>query len=698
MPPVATQVREIAWFRMTSADAPRSLGTVFIGDGEMAARCRALDWAATPLGPVERWSSSLRTAVGIVLASRHPMFLWWGADLVQIYNDAYRPSFGEGGRHPGALGMRGAEFWTDIWPIIGPQIEGVMTRGEATWHEDHLVPIVRNGRLEEVYWTYGYSPVYDDDGTIGGTLVVCTETTPRIQAEREREPLLRAMQIEHSHLEAVFRQSPSFLAVLRGPDNVFELVNGAYEQIIGHGREVVGKPLLDALPETRGQGFDDYLGHVRRTGESLVFRDLPVLLHRQKGAPLEERFLDVTYLPLVEADGSDLAVIAHGTDVTEQVEARRAAERALAEVRASEAKFRALVDAIPTLAWMAQPDGYIDWYNARWYEYTGTTASEMEGWGWQSVHDPETLPSVLARWRASIGTGEPFEMTFPLRGADGEFRPFLTRIVPARDAEGHVVRWFGINTNIEPERRLRHAAEEANRAKSEFLAVMSHELRTPLNAIDGYAALLELGIRGPLTDAQREDIGRIRRSERHLLGLIDGVLSFARIEAGAERYHLEDVSIDEILITSESLTAPQVRQKGLTLERMSGDPALRVRADREKMQQILLNLLSNAIKFTAPGGRLELRYVAQRDVAQPVIRITVTDTGVGIDSKHWARIFEPFVQVSAPLTRAHEGTGLGLAISRDLARGMGGDLTVESTPGVGSTFELRLPLATRVAR
>src|SRR3954471_20368369 len=163
---------------------------LFAGSGEMRALCRAYDWSTTPLGPVSGWSQSLRTIASTLLASRNPMFLWWGTELVQLYNDAYRPSLGEGGRHPRALGMRGREFWTDIWTVIGPQIEQVMTTGEATWHEDQYLPIERNGRLEDVWWTYSYSPVLGDDDRIAATLVVCMETTRRVLGERERERLL----------------------------------------------------------------------------------------------------------------------------------------------------------------------------------------------------------------------------------------------------------------------------------------------------------------------------------------------------------------------------------------------------------------------------------------------------------------------------------------------------------------------------
>ena len=149
----------------------------------MGARVRAFDWSKTPLGPIVHWPQSLRTAVSILLSSRQPMFLWWGAELVQFYNDGYRPSLGNQ-MHPRALGQRGEECWTEIWPIIGPQIAGVMTNGQETWHEDQLVPFDRNGYLEEIYFTYGYSPIRDETGGVGGTLVVCTETTQRVLAER----------------------------------------------------------------------------------------------------------------------------------------------------------------------------------------------------------------------------------------------------------------------------------------------------------------------------------------------------------------------------------------------------------------------------------------------------------------------------------------------------------------------------------
>ncbi|HYI14551.1 MAG TPA: PAS domain-containing protein, partial [Thermomicrobiales bacterium] len=171
----------------TTTSASVSNGTLALtGGGEMGARTRAFDWSSTPLGPVEQWPQSLRTIVYVILTSRHPMFLWWGPDLIQFYNDGYRPSLGSD-RHPAALGAYGREFWGDIWPIIGPEIESIMDGGEATWHEDNLVPIARNARMEEVYWTYSYSPVLDDDNRVGGTLVTVQETTQRVLTQRRME-------------------------------------------------------------------------------------------------------------------------------------------------------------------------------------------------------------------------------------------------------------------------------------------------------------------------------------------------------------------------------------------------------------------------------------------------------------------------------------------------------------------------------
>lgn len=238
---------------------------------------------------------------------------------------------------------------------------------------------------------------------------------------------------------------------------------------------------------------------------------------------------------------------------------------------------------------------------------------------------------------------------------------------------------------------LRAEAESANEAKSAFLGTMSHELRTPLNAIGGYVDLVDMGIHGPVTEAQHTALGRIRTNQQHLISLVSDVLNFALIGGGDVSYYMADVVASEILSDAFEMVEPLIRQKEIIFDGVTCDPEIVVRADQEKAKQVVVNILSNVVKFTPRGGRLVIDCVARDGVA--VARFA--DTGIGIPPEKLEVIFDPFVQVRDGLAGRDAGVGLGLSISRDLARGMGGDLTVESVLGAGSTFTLTLPLASK---
>jgi len=399
----------------------------------------------------------------------------------------------------------------------------------------------------------------------------------------------------------------------------------------------------------------------------------------------------VRLMTLMSAVKSALRARQRQYDVREHLAGERRSKEALevseAAVGESERQLRTLANAIPLLAWMAEPDGSIFWYNQRWYDYTGTTPEMMQGWGWQSVHDPEILPRVLERWRASIASGEPFEMEFPLKSSDGEFRSFLTRVTPLRDEDGRVVRWFGTNTDVEELRRALKQAEDANRMKDEFLATLSHELRTPLTSILGWARMLSGGQLNE--DHTARALETIERNAKAQSQLIEDILDVSRVITGKLRLEVQPVDLTALIESSINAVLPAAEAKGIRLQRVLDSGASMVSGDPARLQQVIWNLLSNAIKFTPKDRRVQIKL----ERINSHVEIIVTDDGQGISPDVLPFIFERFRQADSTTTRTHGGLGLGLAIVRHLVEMHGGTVEVESLgEGHGSTFTVKLPL------
>ncbi|MBC7933101.1 MAG: PAS domain S-box protein [Rubrivivax sp.] len=492
--------------------------------------------------------------------------------------------------------------------------------------------------------------------------LLAREQVARAEAERRRD-----------FTRLVLEDAPIAIGVMEGPDHRFLLVNRQTCELTGFSEEqFVGRTHAEVVPEA-DKVVGPILDRVYTTGLSET-QEIDVDL------PKGRRQLLVTWTALPGTDGRLGSVLYLSLDITD----RKLAEEA---VRESERQLRTLADAVPQLVWMADADGYIFWYNERWYDYTGTTPEQMEGWGWQSVHDPELLPRVVKRWKASLETGEPFEMEFPLKGVDGVFRWFLTRVNPLRDSQGHIVRWFGTNTDVDEQRRTAEELREANRLKDEFLATVSHELRTPLTAILGWAHLLRAG-----QVDEKNVVGALETIERNARAqsqLIDDLLDVSRIITGKLRLDVRQIDPGSFIESAIEALRPAAEAKDVRIQKVMDTGVVSVAGDPARLQQVVWNLLSNAIKFTPKGGRVQVRL----ERINSHIEIAVSDTGAGIKPEFLPHVFERFRQADQKTTREHGGLGLGLAIVRHLVELHGGTVQADSPgEGQGATFVVNLPI------
>lgn len=631
---------------------------------------RAYDWSKTTIGSPDQWSQSLLTTISIIIESRFPMFLWWGEELIQFYNDAYRKSLGDEGKHPTALGQRGKDCWPEIWETVQPMIDQAMAGGEATWCEDELLPIYRNNKLEDVYWTFSFSKVKDLPGKAGGVLVICSETTEKVYASRKIEKTLSALAQSESKVRYILDDAPVSIILFTGRELIIESANKQAMKEWNKGEEVLGMPLSFISPELDGQPFFKLLETVFDTGEPYYGNEVRGFLKQQD--KLEEFYTNFVYHPVKDENGLTKSVLMVANIVTEQVLARKKVERAEEMLRLSieSANVGTWRLDIETNAFLASP---------RMKELFGYTADE-------DISLANTLDQVHEDYRQfvsdavmkSIKTGKDFSISHPIIGRDHQDMRWvkaLGRLYPME--VGQPAHFSGMMLDITEQKQ-----DEIR--KNDFIGMVSHELKTPLTSLNGYIQLMMLKLKDTGDDFATSCLSKAHVQVKRMSNMINGFLNLSRLESGKIHLNMERFDLDQLVREVIEETNPTLHQHTITVDSLETIP---ICADREKIGSVISNLLSNAVKYSPKGRKIAVNYRITESAAQ----ISIKDEGMGIKPESLERLFERFFRVETKHTENISGFGIGLYLCAEILAHHGGEIWVESEVGVGSTFHFSLP-------
>lgn len=675
--------------------------------GEMGKRMRLKDWTNTAVGSPQNWPQSLRTSINILLNSKFPMFVWWGKELITFYNDPYIVIAGE--KHPNLLGKSGKEGWAEIWDEIGPLVEKVF-QGTATWSEDLLLNMNRHGYFEETYFTFSYSPIFNEVGNVDGLFCACIETTEKVLATRR-------IQQSERNLRNTILQSPVAMCILKGPSFVVEIANGRMFELWGRGAEnMLQKPIFDGLPEARQQGLEEILVNVYTTGEEFMGYERPVMLPRNE--TVEAVFINFVYQPFREGDGTISGIIAVAIDVTQQVLARKKIEESEQELQlrvkertAELEKQNHLVDnilrnssngisvtemvrdekgeVVDALTILAN-DGAVRNTGLSRDVYLSKTAVEL---------DPDIINSPYGQsCIETIKTGVPFVIQYFL-----EITGRWLELTVSRLDEDHLIHIFTDVTSIkEAQLQLERTVEELKRSNAnleQFAYAASHDLKEPVRKITTFSNLLQADLKGVLSEKQLRLFQRMHTATERMSVLIDDLLNYSHATKGI--FNIEDIDLNKKIQRVLEDLELQVQEKHAEI---IIDPLPTIKGNKRQIQQLFQNILSNALKYSKSNERpvIHISYKLTRgqETGAKIEGeegnyyyhvITVKDNGIGFEQKYSEEIFNIFTRLHSRVD--YGGSGVGLSIVRRVVENHKGYVYAESEPGQGSIFTIILPEA-----
>ena len=706
-----------------------SLGSWIDGGGEMGELIRRKDWSLTALGSLDSWPQSLRTALSIVVNSRYPMFLFWGPNAICLYNDGYRPSLGAH-KHPQALGQEGRACWAEIWEIIGPQIEAVTTRAEATWFEDQLVPFDRNGYLEEIYFTYSYSPVRDESGSVGGTLVVCAETTERVLIERRLRTLsaLSARASTGRDVVATFRTA--FETLAENPHDVAFALVYEVDALAGRARLIEatgleqggaaspallaldgadGWPVATALERDRPEHVVDLAARFgalpggawpETAREALVLpmalagRDRPDyalvfgVSPRKALDPGYRNFFELLRNQIASSAGEASARAAdlHRAEAQQKLSQLRL--EAEARARRSEARLQLALEAGRSGSWEYDPVTREVLYDGAYGPLLGrpTGPGRITGALLESyVPERERAAGREAVLRAvAAGSGAEFEAEYRLCVPSQPERWVASRGRVVAAADGGV-RLVGTLVDVTERRRAEEQLRSVNEAQGRFVSDASHELRGPLTSILGN---LELVTRHPEMSAEDRTaaLGDARTEAGRMARLVNDLMEVVR----GERRGLDRAPVRLEAVLQGAWQTAQASSNRHRFELGQLEPAV-VEGNADELTRLASILLENAIKYTPAGATVRLEAHIEGSWAE----FSVSDSGPGIAPEDLPFVFERFYRADRARARGLDssGSGLGLAIAARIVERHGGRISASSAPESGAIFAVHLPIA-----